>query len=81
MTVAIKPVYERGHYCKVCKGVTIHRYLGPQRHRNGEVAFHLWNCTECGATVALDSPEQVGRRSFRRETRRMRQRRSKRRYG
>ena len=81
MTVAIKPLYERGHYCKVCKRVTIHRYLGPQRDKSGEVALHLWNCTDCGATVSLDSPEDVALRCFRRETRRMRQRRSKRRYG
>lgn len=77
----IKPVYERGHYCKVCKRVTIHRYIVPQRDRNERIALHLWNCTECEATVSLDSPDQVGRRCFRRETRRMRQRRQARRYG
>lgn len=81
MTVAVTPLYERGHFCKVCNRVTIHRYLGPQLDENLEVAFHLWNCTECGASVSLDSPEEFAQRCFKRETRRMRQRRSKRRYG
>jgi len=79
--VMIKALYERGHYCKVCGRVTTHRYIGPQRDRDGEIAFHLWNCTECEATVSLDSPEEFAKRCFRRETRRMSQRRAKRRYG
>lgn len=81
MTVTVKSLYERGHYCKVCKRVTLHRYLGPQRDKSGEGALHLWNCSECKATVSLDSREEFDKRCFRREARRMRQRRSKRRYG
>ena len=79
--LAIKPLYERGHYCKVCGRVTLHRYLGPQLDKNLEVALHLWNCTECRATISLDSPEEVARRCFQLATRRMRQRREARRYG
>jgi len=48
--------------------------------RDVSVAFHLWNCSECEATAALDSPEDVGLRCFRRETGRTRQRRAARRY-
>lgn len=90
MTLAIKPVYERGHLCGVCGRVTTHYYLGPQREegghgsqedREGKIAFHLWNCSECETTVVLDAPEKVDRRCFHRETRRMRQRRVARRYG
>lgn len=81
MTVVVKPLYERGNYCGVCQQVTIHRHIGPQHHKNGGTAFHLWDCTECGATVSLDSPEKVALRCFRTETRRMKQRRVKRRYG
>ncbi len=79
--LAIKPYYRRGHFCKVCERETIHRYLGPQRDGDGEIALHFWDCGECGATVSLDSPEAVARRCFLRETRRMRQRRDARRYG
>jgi len=80
MTIALKPLLERGHYCKVCGRVTTHSYLGPQRDGDGQIALHLWNC-ECGATVSLDSAEEVALRCFKRETRRMRQRRAKRRHG
>lgn len=31
MTVGVKPLYERGHFCKVCQRVTIHHYVGPHR--------------------------------------------------
>lgn len=81
MTIAVKPVYERGHHCRVCGGVTLHHYLGPQRDGDGRIALHFWDCSECGATVSLDSPEEVALRCFRREIRRMRQRRRARRYG
>jgi len=81
MTVAIKPLYERGHLCQVCGRQTIHRYLGPQRDENGEILFHLWNCGEFGATVRLDSPEEFAERCFRIQTRRMRRRRGARTYG
>ena len=80
MTVTIIPLYERGLFCQVCGRVTIHHHIGPQRERDVSVAFRLWDCSECEATVALDSPEDVGLRCFRRETRRMRQRRAARRY-
>jgi len=77
MTVTLRPLYERGHFCRVCDRVTIHHHIGPQRDRNGEVALHLWNCSECNATVSLDSPEDFAERCFRIHTRRMRDRRSK----
>lgn len=77
----MKPLFERGHYCKICGRVTTHRYLGPQRDGDGQVALHLWNCVNCGATVSLDSPEDFAKRCFRIHTRRMRQRRAARRYG
>lgn len=79
--LAIRPLYEYGHYCKVCKRVTLHRYVGPQRDRNGKVVLHLWNCQECDDTISMESPEECAKRWFRNQTRRMRQRRSKRRYG
>lgn len=81
MTMAPAPLYEYGHFCRICKRVTVHRYIGPVRDRNGEVALHLWDCTECGDTMSLDSPEEVGRRCFQLAIRRMRQRRAARRYG
>jgi len=80
MTVTIRPLCERGHFCRVCGRVTIHHHVGPHRERDVSVASHLWNCSECEATVALDSPEDFALRCFRRETRRMRQRRAARRY-
>jgi len=81
MTLAIKPLYKIGHFCQVCGRATIHEYLGPQLDKNLEVALYLWNCTECQATISLDSPEKVALRCFRRETRRTRQRRASRRHG
>lgn len=80
MTVTVEPLYETGHHCKICQRTTIHNYLGPQEDQNGEIILHLWNCIGCGTTVALDSPEEVALRSFRIETRRMRQRRSRRKW-
>lgn len=76
MALAIKPLYERGHHCKVCGQITVHDYLGPQLNLEGEIVFHYWNCRGCGASISLDSPEEFGLHCFRRETRRMRQRRS-----
>jgi len=67
-TVTIKPLHDRGHFCPVCDRVTIHHHIGPQPKRDGNVASHLWNCSECEATVALDSPEDVALRCFRRES-------------
>lgn len=81
MATAVKPLYERGHYCKVYTRVTIHRYIGPQRDGDGEAALHFWNCNRCNATVSLDSPEEFAKKCFHRETRRMRQRRVARRWG
>lgn len=81
MITAVKPLFERGHWCKVCERETIHHYRGPQRDSNGKIALHFWDCSKCGATASLDSPEEVARRCFRRETRRMRQRRRARRHG
>ena len=80
-SVDIKPIFEWGIDCRVCRRMTIHIYLGPQLDDEGGVALHLWTCAVCGDTVAWISPEECGRRAFKIETRRMRQRRSKRRYG
>ena len=79
--IDVKPVYEWGIDCKVCQRMTVHRYLGPQLDDKGEIALHLWTCSICRDTVAGESPEECGNRAFKLETRRMRQRRAKRRWG
>jgi len=80
-SVDIKPIYEWGIFCRVCQVMTIHRYIGPQFDDKGEIILRFWGCTRCGDTVAGESPEECGKRAFRIETRRMRQRRAKRRWG
>ena len=80
-SVDIKPIFEWGIDCKVCQRMTVHRYLGPQLDDKGEIALHLWTCAVCGDAVVWISPEQCGVKAFHLETRRMRQRRAKRRYG
>lgn len=80
-TSPIKSIFEWGIACKVCQVMTIHRYIGVQLDDEGGVALFLWGCAVCGDAVAWESPEECGRKAFRLETRRMRDRRSKRRWG
>jgi len=79
--IDVKPIYEWGIFCRVCQRMTVHRYLDPQLDDKGEIALHLWTCAVCGDTASGESPEECGNRAFKLETRRMRQRRAKRRWG
>lgn len=55
MTKTLRHVGRTMH-CHICDGTRIFYKIGPQVLPNGR--FMLWNCNECGGTVALKQTER-----------------------